>query len=175
MKVKTRGLIFICFISLLGCKNEFDENSKNKLEEVKDTINVSDIIYEFDKSLNPKDAGVNLHFYDKNYQPVVRINKGDSIFVKVDYNSDQFVGLEKNHVIELYYAKGDFTFLGKDRENNYKMAIGPTADTIEFDIFLKSKKYIFNDYFIKNGKIKYYLTRKILLCRKTVLLINKST
>jgi hypothetical protein len=49
------------------------------------------------------------------------------------------------------------------------MAVGASADTIEFDVYLKSKKYIFNDYYMDRGQIKYHLTDKIGLCRLTEL------
>lgn len=165
MNIKTSVLILSYVFTLFSCDNQQDNNTNHLLHEVKDTINVADLRSEFRQRLYSSGIGVELEFFDKNHQRISRLNKRDTFFVRVDYISDTFVDLAKNHSTELYHAKGDFKFLGKDARNNYKMVIGTKSDTIEFDVFLKSNKYIFNDYFLENGEIKYHLVEKIGLCR----------
>lgn len=172
MCVKIFVIVLISTMVLLGCNNNNRESKHQNLVEVKDTINVVDIVSDFDKRLRSTGIGVHLQFFDKKYQRISRLNKGDTLFVKVDYISDTFVDLAKNHRTELYHASGDFKLLDKDVKNNYKIVVGTKADTIQIDVFLLSDKYIFNDYYLKNGKVKYQLTDKIFLCRLSELVKN---
>lgn len=169
MNIKTSVIVLISVLMLFGCDNERGKKAHHNILEVKDTINVVDLRSEFRQRLHSTGIGAQLQFFDKNHQRTSSLSKGDTFFVRVDYISDTFVDLAKNHSIELYHARGDFKFLGEDTKNQYKMAVGTHADTIEFDVFLKSNKYIFNDYFLENDDIKYHLVEKIGLCRLTAL------
>jgi hypothetical protein len=163
--IKKAAITFVCIQILSGCKGNQGGEIQDSRLIMKDTINVVDIVSDLNKRLKSTGKGVDIQFFDKRHESVVRLSKGDTFFVQVNYISDTFIDLAKNHSIELYHAKGDFNFLGNTSRNQYKIAVGTNADTIEFDVVLKSKKYIFNDYYMKNGQIQYQLTDKISLCR----------
>ena len=171
MNIHNIIITVILLATIVSCTHDEKKYKKSHhtINEIRDTINVIDIRNEFNKRLHSTGEGVKLHFFDKNNLPVGGLNKGDTFFIVIDYYSDTFVDLAKNHTIELKRAKGSFDIIDKLPKNKFKLAIGAKADTIEFDVFMKSNKYIFNDYYMNNGEIKYQLTDKIGLCRLTEL------
>jgi hypothetical protein len=167
-----KSLIILAIPSLFGCESP-DKVDTTRPLSAKDTINVVDIVSDFKTRLNTTGAGVKLQFFDKESRPIIQITESDTFFVRVDYVSDRFINLAKNHEIELVHANGNFEFIAYESKNKFKLVVGYPADTIAFDVFLKSKKYIFNDYFIENGEIAYELTNRIQLCRLTELTMSK--
>ena len=158
-------MVFVFMLILAGCNSKQVNKKRISYINLKDTINVVDIVEDFNNRLLSTGIGVNIQFFDIKHNVIGGLNKNDTFFIQVDYISKKFVDLVKNHSIELYYAKGDFNFISKESTKQYKIAVGSNADTIQFDVFLKSNKFIFNDYFLKNGEISYHLTDKISLCR----------
>jgi hypothetical protein len=168
MHVKKFFTVIFLSTLLFGCDNNLNDKKTHSYATHKDTINVVGIINEFREFNNALRRSVKTVYYDQNYKRKP-VGIGDTFIINVVYNSDKYIDLVQNQIIDIYRASGDFKVLGKEKNGWFKLAIGNKADTIQFDVYLKSKKHVFNDYYLSNGKIKHHIVDQIGLCRLTVL------
>lgn len=171
MRTYNLYITFIVLFAFCRCSENERQNEKSliKLIDEKDTIDVVEIRNDFRERLYLIGKGVDVNFYDKRNHSVDGFYKGDTGYVVINYVSDTFIGLMNTHIIDLKHVRGDFHIIERVKGNKFKFAIGKNADTIEYDVFMTSDKYVFNDYYLdkENDSIKFEIVNRIGLCRLT--------
>lgn len=171
MRIYNTHITFIALFTFFSCseyKSPNDQSLMESFDEI-DTIDVVGIRNDFRERVYSIGEGVNVNLFDKNNHTVYGFYTGDTTYVVINYVSDKFKGLMHSHVIYLKHVRGDFHIVERVNENKFKFIIGKNADTLEYDVFISSDKYVFNDYYLdkENDSIKYEIVNRIGLCRLT--------
>lgn len=131
----------ILFSQVCSCNNkELDENINDPSEKIgyKDTLVFDDVV----EDLSWKT--INLQYFDKKGNLINGIaNNNDTFFVKVSYKSEKFKDLSKNCSIELK-AISDNVIINESKDK-FELIVRSKylKDTIEYNMYMKSNKYIF--------------------------------
>lgn len=135
----------------------------------KDTIFSGDISEELTKNQEKGYPLEKLIFLDKDNQKLLKFSE-DTILLKVLYHSKKFSGLNDNYNISIESVNKNMTVLDRLSRNKFRLFIKPDSGAIVFDIYLSSKKFIFeSSHFDADKKLKRKVVPAIFLSRKTII------
>jgi len=159
----------VALIVITGCDsgNGIKERANQTLND-KDTIFQNDVLMELKGKYKGYQSTLDLKLSDENGKILSRIPSG--VFnINVLYHSDKFPELNNSYLINIVPVTKNFA-LKRSEKNKFEVSIKPDADTIIFDIYLGSKKYIFMSSYIDKEKLKHRAVPEIGLSRKTIIL-----
>lgn len=154
--------IFLCLFALLysSCnrknKNTVDTNTGKEINSsnlIEDTINIDDIFYELDDDVWNR---VKLIFSDKNNNIINELNNSqDTFYLEVGYNSLKYPNLTLHHKIDIY-SESNNCFFSQIGKNKFRLIVDSKSqrDTIEYEIYLKSDRFLFKNISSIDGKIE---------------------
>lgn len=157
-------------LTALSCNPNSDKNSdKIKLDHnIIDTINIDGHYRNFAKRFDSGEKVVELKIFNKKMSQVTSLVQGDTFFLQLYFKSTFSDELNKNQHFEVFPVNDDFIFENNQQNKNSQIMLitKPNADSVIFDVYLKSKNHVFKEsIFPKNGVREYKYSNFIGLCR----------
>lgn len=152
---------------VIGCVDN-KKQTINSFENTKDTIDYDLILNELNNEFDSSGSHpVKLKYFDKNDKAISGLRSGDTFHLKVLYSSKRFLRLNSSQQIYLEPITDNLKIVRRLDKNKFEVYIKPDSDTLIFDIYLGSNKFIFKSSHIDEKKHIYYENLRVIgLCQK---------